>query len=84
MDDSQRAHAELEAKRLFREMDTNGDGSLTVREVMEYTSRHHQGASHEWPASMQNALDGFIAADLDSSLSLTEEEFVQHYVQSQA
>ncbi|MFE6038990.1 EF-hand domain-containing protein [Streptomyces sp. NPDC056452] len=73
-----------EARRLFRKIDTNGDGSLTVQEVIDYTLDNYRGDSAEEAAAIRKAFDGFIAADVDKSGSLDEAEFVQYYVKSQA
>ncbi|MGW7645475.1 hypothetical protein [Streptomyces bobili] len=77
MDDRQRAQAEGEAKLLFHKIDKDQDGSLTFQEVFDYNKGKH-------PNDVHAALQGFVDADTDRSDSLTEEEFVQHYLKSQA
>ncbi|MFJ8870412.1 hypothetical protein ACIRD6_32255 [Streptomyces sp. NPDC102473] len=62
-------------------MDTDHDGSLTVHQVLDYTAKNMR--LNEFDA-LDKALHGFFAADTDKSESLTEDEFVQHYVTSQA
>ncbi|MCX5328191.1 MULTISPECIES: EF-hand domain-containing protein [unclassified Streptomyces] len=80
MDDSQRAYAESEARRLFYKIDTDHDGLLTVYEVVDYADAHNPLGQR----AVQEAFDGFFTADTDKNQSLTEEEFVQHYVKSRA
>ncbi|WP_328618819.1 EF-hand domain-containing protein [Streptomyces sp. NBC_00354] len=80
MDDSQRAQAEGQARMLFQEIDKDRDGRLTVREMMDYTTK--KGPID--PIAMDKAFHNFFAADTDKSETLSEEEFVRHYVESQA
>ncbi|WP_097886655.1 EF-hand domain-containing protein [Streptomyces sp. st140] len=77
MDDRQKAQAEGEAKALFHQIDKNQDGRHTIQEIFDYYAGKHPGAMHP-------AVQGFVDADIDQSESVTEEEFVQHYLKSQA
>ncbi|MFJ3833742.1 EF-hand domain-containing protein [Streptomyces sp. NPDC090046] len=81
MDDSQRAQAESRARMMFREIDADADGQLTVQEILDYSIKNTR--SYE-PFAVDKMFGSIIAADADKNHSVSEEEFVRHYVESQA
>jgi hypothetical protein len=64
------AITEAEAIHLFRSIDTNADGTISMREWERYTLENNEFATH---------FQTWVAQDTDEDATISRDEFVKHH-----